>query len=121
MNRLFYIMMGLSFLFGCGRSDNESVDRIIPPKQMQLVLFDVIKADAFDTEVSFKKKDFKDTTDNIERQNAIFKHHKVTRAAFKKSMDYYKKNPDLFIPVLDSMLTQQETPKKTNLLNFKVQ
>lgn len=121
MIRIAFLLIGMLSLSGCNTSDSSGGKEIIPPKQMQSVLLDFIKADAYDTELSFKNKDFKDTADNLRRQEAIFKQHKVNRTSFLKSLDFYKKNPERFIPILDSMLTQQDKTKKIDLLNFNLQ
>lgn len=120
MIRLFYILLAIVMLNACKDSNSASEKNIISPKKMQLVLLDFIKADSYDTEISARSKNVEDTLDNLSRQNTIFEYHKVTRNAFLNSLEYYKKNPDLFIPILDSMLTSQDKLKNTDLFNIRL-
>jgi hypothetical protein len=120
MMRLFYILLASTLLIACKDSNRESDKNIIPPKKMQMVLLDFIKADSYDTEISARDKRVKDTLDNLSRQNTIFEHHKVTRNAFINSLEFYKKNPDIFIPILDSMLTLQDKSKNAELFNIRL-
>jgi len=78
---------------------------------MQAVLWDVIQADAFTTDF-IKKDSFKNAAaENLKLQQQIFAIHKVTKADFYKSYDYYKTNTAEFRKIIDSMIVQTERKK----------
>lgn len=100
----------IAFLFSCG--DNSGVPSgIIKPAKMQLVLFDILRADAF--VFDFVKKDSakKPAAENVKLQQQIFAVHKVTKEEFYKSYDFYKAHPDLMQPLLDSMISKATRDK----------
>jgi Domain of unknown function (DUF4296) len=44
-----------------------------------------------------------DTAENLRLQKEIFAIHKITRDAYYKSYDYYKKKPELMKTLMDTM------------------
>ncbi len=107
------LLASVFFLFSCG-DKSQIPSEIITPDKMQLVLFDVLRADAF--VFDFIKKD---STKNVEEesiklQQQIFIVHKVTKEAFYKSYDFYKTRPDLMLPLLDSMINKATRDKYMN-------
>jgi hypothetical protein len=98
------------FLFSCG--DKSGVPSgIIKPAKMQKVLFDVLRAEAF--VFDFVKKDSAKNleAESVKLQQQIFAVHKITKEEFYKSYDFYKKQPDLMQPLLDSMITRATRDK----------
>ena len=85
---------------------------------MQVVLWDFIRIDTYDADIASKNKKLKDTIDNISRQNALFKHHQITKQAFENSLTYYKNHPQEFLPILDSILTMQDRSKTYEPFNL---
>lgn len=100
----------LVLLISCGNKD-KIPPGILKPEKMQAVLWDVIKADAYTTE--FIKNDTAKNAEveNIKLQQKIFAIHKITKADFYSSYDYYKTNTPLFKKMLDSMIAQAERNK----------
>ena len=87
---------------------------ILAPQKMVSILWDMMRADEFvlnytrrDSTTSLKDKSTRLYTE-------VFKIHKISRARFEKSIDFYNLHPDLFKIVLDSLEN-----KKTQL-NIKV-
>lgn len=83
---------------------NKKPDKILSPKEMQAVLWDVLQADAFTSQYQGK-----DSSKNLPRENAmlqlkIFAMHKTDRKTFYKSYSYYKAHSDLLKNMLDSMV-----------------
>ena len=98
-----------SVLLSCG-SSSDRPDDVLPPKEMQAVLWDIIQADELvtyqselDTTVDRKGK-------SIELYNQILHIHKVSEPQFKRSMAFYQKNPKELKVVLDSLRTVSERP-----------
>ncbi len=108
MAKLFMFIFA-SFLISCG-SDNDRPDDVLPPKKMQVVLWDMIKADEL---VSYQIE--RDTTldrkgKSIELYNEVLRIHKVSEPEFKRSMTFYQKNPKELKVVLDSLRAVTEPP-----------
>ena len=81
---------------------------------MQAVLWDVIKADAFTTEIIKKDSAKNVTEENLKLQQEIFSIHQITRDIFYKSYNYYKTNPGQLKVIMDSMIIQAERNKSKN-------
>lgn len=105
MIRTYIFIFGLIVLTSCG-SKNEMPLDVLKTEKMQAVLWDMVKADAFTTEF-IKKDSLKNATEeNLKLQQQVFAIHKITRAEFYKSYDYYKAHTPLFKAILDSMIKQ---------------
>lgn len=104
------------FLFSC-ESKNDIPKGILKPAKMQLVLWDVIRADVFTYE--FVKKDSAKIpeVENVKLQQQIFAIHKTTKDEFYKSFSFYKTHPDIMQPLLDSIISKatkdRYAPKQT--------
>ena len=81
---------------------------------MQAVLWDVLRADAFAFQFIIKDTLKKPEAEMAKMQQQIFAVHKTTRAVFYKSLDYYKQHPDIFQPMLDSMINLYTRDKYVN-------
>ena len=115
MIRLIILLAGLALISSCGKKDQLPAG-VLKPEKMQAVLWDVIKADVFTTEFIKKDSSKNATTENLKLQQQIFAIHKVSRADFFNSYDYYKSNTTAFKKIMDSMVVQAERTK-----NFKPQ
>jgi len=105
------IYIGLVICFVSCNNKDEIPSGILKPNQMQAVLWDVIKADAFTTEF-IKRDSSKNALDeNLKLQQQIFAIHKTSKEIFYKSYDYYKANAARFKNILDSMIAQNERNK----------
>lgn len=108
MGKLFMFILA-SVLISCG-SSSDRPGGVLPPKKMQVVLWDIIKADelvsyqsALDTIIDKKGK-------SIELYNHVLRIHKVSEEEFKRSMVFYQENPKELKVVLDSLRTVSERP-----------
>lgn len=102
----FFITIAMLCMLGCSNKKNNS--GILGKEKMQAVMWDIIGADVF-TEQFVKKDSLKIASiENMQLQNKIFALHKVTRAQYYKSYDYYISHTDLMKAVLDSMTTKAE-------------
>jgi Domain of unknown function (DUF4296) len=107
------VLASTVFLFSCG-DKNGIPPGIIKPAKMQLVLFDILRADAF--VFDFVKKDSTKNveTESVKLQQQIFAVHKISRKAFYKSYDFYKAHPGLMQSLLDSMINRATRDKYMN-------
>jgi len=114
------ILFCLTIFFSCGNK-NKIPPGILKPEKMQVVLWDVIKADAFTAEF-IKKDSVKDAVqENLKLQQKIFAIHHISKEDFYTSYEYYKMNPDLFKIIMDSMMAKAERDKQKNLKSMPPQ
>ncbi len=116
MSRLFCLCLFSAWLYGC--SGQEQVPpRIIPPKKMELVLWDYLKADAYCS--NYVKKDTlqNDSMVNVLMQQKIFEHYHISKEDFYNSYQYYISHPTVMTAVIDSMVAHQR--KSVRLFDAK--
>lgn len=113
----------LSFLFimfSCGNREKEPAD-ILKPAQMQAVLWDFIRADAFTTEFIARDSAKNAVEENLKLQQEIFSIHHISREDFYRSYDYYKKNSRQMKTIMDSMINQAERDRSLKISPLKEQ
>ena len=96
-----FIVMGLIILAACS---DEREKAIIPEKEMEKILWDIIQADQFNTQ--FLKKDsakLNVKAETMKLYDEIFQIHHVSREEFKKSYQFYIAHPEITKPMLDSL------------------
>ena len=98
------------FLFSCG-SKNGIPSGILKPAKMEVVLWDVLRADAFTYNFITKDSSKKPETENAKLQQQVFALHKITKTEFYKSYEFYKAHPDLMQPILDSIISKGNRDK----------
>ena len=104
MIRICMLLFMLVAITSCG--DDKAPSDVLKPDKMQAVLWDIIKADAFTTEVIKKDTAKNAEEENLKLQQQVFAIHHTTKDIFYKSYDYYKTNTPVFKVMLDSMVTQ---------------
>jgi hypothetical protein len=102
-NCVAFVVM-IIFCCGCGNKKKESNNTILKKEKMQAVLWDVLQADAFAFQFIIKDSLKKPEAEVAKLQQHIFGVHKTNRQQFYKSLEYYKANPTIFQPMLDSMI-----------------
>ncbi len=107
MIRMCFLFLSLIIFISC-RNKNDIPSGILKPEKMQVVLWDVIKADAFTTEFIKKDSTKNAVLENLKLQKQIFAIHHISKEEFYKSYDYYKLNSVKLKIILDSMLVTAE-------------
>ena len=81
----------------------------IQPDSMKVILKDVITADHFASEYLLKDSLRKDSVhrnvklETLQLYETVFTLHKITREAFRKSLEFYYSRPDLMKNMFDSL------------------
>jgi Domain of unknown function (DUF4296) len=88
-------------LYSCG--DKGIPGGVLQPDKMQAVMWDVIKADIYAADYIKKDSAKNDTIESARLQQEIFAIHSITKEAYYRSYDYYKKNPELMKALMDTM------------------
>jgi hypothetical protein len=120
MIKISFLLIALGLISSCGNKD-KLPEGVLKPEKMQAVLWDVIKADVFTTEFIKKDSSKNATAENLKLQQQIFAIHKVTKADFYSSYDYYKTNTAEFKKIIDSMVSQAEKKKNFNPKSLQAQ
>ncbi len=100
----YFIFVFILFFIGC---KNEKVpEGVLPVKQMQSVVWDIVRADVlanyrYDRDTSLKR-----TTYRTDLYQQVFSIHHITKQQFKRSFQYYQLHPTLWQPILDSLYSK---------------
>lgn len=104
MTRCILIFSVSIFFYSCKESTPSG---IIKPKEMQEVLWDVLKADALSQELVKSDSSRSISSENVKLTNKVFLIHNITKEQFEKSYSYYTHHPDVMQIMLDSINTRQ--------------
>lgn len=101
----------LAFLISCSTSIPKDV---LPPEQMKIVLWDVLRAD----ELAGYNLTSDSSLNRIQTYTGYYQQildiHKISRERFNKSMLYYRNHPALFKVVLDSLQNYADRQQKND-------
>ena len=107
MMRIIFLLSGLVLINSCSSKNKVPAD-VLNPDKMRAVLWDVIKADVFTAEFIKKDSSKNAGAENLKLQQQIFAIHKISKADFYRSYDYYKANTEIFKKIMDSMVVRAE-------------
>lgn len=105
------MLTSAALLFACNNNSKKPGSSILKKEKMEAVLWDVLRADAFTFQFITKDTFKKPEAALVQLQQQIFAVHKITREEFYQSLDYYKVHPDVFQPMLDSMISRYTRDK----------
>lgn len=114
--RKFLSLIFISLSIICCKSKEIPKD-IIPPNQMQKILYDIHIADAYITSIG--------DADSAKKVSSayykgIYKKFKTDSVRYNKSMDYYYKRPDLLTDMYERIKTDLEkTKQKQDTISVK--
>ncbi len=104
------IFIMLCILFSCS-GKNKIPDGIIQQKEMQNILWDVIRAQALAEEIAQKDSGINKPAETKALTQKVFEIHKVKSSDFDKSYAWYTSHPDVLRIIFDSLNVQK---RKTN-------
>jgi len=111
------ILLAAVLFFSC--SEKKRDKDILPENKMREVMWDMIRADQYVSDFLVRGPGHNKKDESIKLYEEIFHIHKITREQFKKSLDYYSSQPDLFRPLIDS-LAKRKNDVLTSPLNHPV-
>ncbi len=115
MRKFLSLIFTCLFLICC--KSKEIPKDIIPPKQMEKVLYDIHIADAYITTIG--------DTDSAKKVSSayykgIYKKFKTDSVAYNKSLDYYFRHPDLLTDIYERIKTDlQKNKEKQDTISVK--
>jgi Domain of unknown function (DUF4296) len=96
-------------LAACKKKD-KFPGNVLPPKKMQSVLQDMMRADQFLTDFVFSKDTSIDKkTESLKFYRQVFAIHQVSKEEFQQSFSYYKSHPQLLKVIMDSIGVNKKT------------
>ena len=102
--KVVFSLLFVVLLWACNRRTKIPGD-ILQPSKMQLVLWDISKADALVGEIVKKDSTKKLQEESARLQNEVFSIHKISRENFYKSYNFYAQHTELMQALLDSVVT----------------
>lgn len=109
MKRSLLLLFIIFFVSGC-KSKNSIPGGVLSQKKMQLVLWDMMRADQFLADyVLNKDTSLNKTTESLKQYEQIFAIHKVSKDEFRRSFSFYQNHPVLFKAIMDSINAPEKT------------
>lgn len=108
----FVYLIFLLVLFSCN-SEDKPPSKIIQPKEMKSILWDVIRAQTLANEIAKKDSSVSVVTETKLLSAKVFSIHKTDSAHFNKSYNWYVKHPDVLKIIFDSLYTQKQRENDT--------
>lgn len=106
MRRYLYTLAIAIFLLACS---NQAGPTILPKAKMEKVLWDVAQSGEFlNGFVYYKYPDQNRAALNAAMLERVFKIHKISREQFNATMEFYRKNPNDFKTILDTIINRQK-------------
>ena len=103
MSKWVLVIFITAFYVAC-KNDNNVPGGILPPKQMQAVLWDLMRADQFVIRYILPKDStFIKSLESIKLYQQVFNLHEISKEKFEKSFSYYQRHPDLLKVIMDSL------------------
>lgn len=100
------------FLWSCS---TEKVPKdILPPEEMQAILYDVIRADELVDFSAFQDSTYRKFSKRAALYDSVLTLHKISKENFQKSFQYYQGRPDLLRTMLDSLQSKVQIPADTS-------
>jgi len=116
MTRCIILSAVCCILISCGKKNAVPAD-LLQPSKMQLVFWDIIRADALTNQRQKTYTSPEALTANVQLQKQVFAIHGVTREEFYISLDFYKTHPNIMKVLLDSMIAKAAREKITITTN----
>ena len=106
MKNFIFFMLGF-ILFSCS-GKNKVPAEIIQQKEMQNILWDVIRAQAFSGEMARKDSTINEVAETKILTQKVFEIHNITSSAFDQSYAWYTSHPEMMRIIFDSMNIQNQ-------------
>jgi hypothetical protein len=110
------VVVAAFFVFSCRKKNNVPAG-ILSQRKMQLIMWDMMRADQFLADFVLNNDSMLNKRDvSIKYYQQIFSVHKISEQDFQKSLYYYRTHPSLFKTIMDS-LSQVPGDAPTQVVN----
>ena len=115
MKKRLLIICCIFIIISC-KNNNRIPSDIIPPKKMQEVVWDMMRADLFLGDFVFRTDSSLDKkTERSVLYGRVFTIHHISKEQFGESFSFYKTHPLLFKSIMDS-LSRPKTDAPTEMI-----
>lgn len=101
------LFLSLLILVSCSEK-NKVPKGILPPQKMEVVLWDLIRADEFVLNYIVKDTSRNRKLESIKLYEQVFTIHGINKGKFQKSFLFYEKHPELLQPLMDTLEKRQK-------------
>ncbi len=116
MRRFYAISILLIMITSCTKKNDIPKD-IIPSSKMEIILWDVLRADMLAEENVKKDSAKKLNTESHRLNELVYQIHHISESDFKKSISFYEEEPELLRTIFDS-LNAKQSRKNINKQDF---
>ena len=110
--KLFIYLIFSLVLLSCN-SEDKPPSKIIQPKEMKSILWDVMRAQTLANEMAIKDSSVNAVTETKLLSAKVFSIHKTDSADFNESYNWYVKHPDVLKLIFDSLYVQKQRENDT--------
>jgi hypothetical protein len=110
--KLFIYLIFSLVLLSCN-SEDKPPSKIIQPKEMKSILWDVMRAQTLANEIAKKDSSVNAVTETKLLSAKVFSIHKTDSADFNESYNWYVKHPDVLKLIFDSLYVQKQRENDT--------
>ncbi|MBA2498769.1 MAG: DUF4296 domain-containing protein [Chitinophagaceae bacterium] len=90
-------------IFICACKDSNPPEEILSPEKMQIVLWDMIRADEFLVSYVLRDTSLNRKMESLKMYEKVFELHEISKVTFERSLKYYEQNPKILKPIMDSL------------------
>lgn len=101
----------LFLLFLCSCSSEIPKD-VLPPQKMEVVLYDVIRADEWVDFARLSDSTFNRFSKRTALYDSVFRLQGINKEDYRKSLNFYQSRPDLLKEIWQSLRTKSDTALK---------
>jgi len=110
------LILYVSLLIAGCKSRDPIPNNVLPQKEMQVVVWDMMRVDQFLTDyVLPKDSSLNRRTESIKLYQQVFTIHKISKEEFQRSFSFYRSHPALLKVIMDS-LSKLSTAAPTEII-----
>lgn len=106
MKNIFFL--AILFLFVSCLEKNKVPSEIIRPKEMQSILWDVIRAQTLSSQLVRKDSAINQIAETKALTQKVFQIHNIKASDFERSYAWYTNHPDIIKVIFDSISSQNQ-------------
>ena len=90
---------------------------VFPPEKMEVVLYDIIRADELVDLSSLKDSTYRQLSKRTALYDSVFQLHSISKEDYDKSIQFYESRPDLLKVILDTLHSKTDPTKNIKVVD----
>jgi hypothetical protein len=111
MKNFLFLVACCGLVISCSNK-NKVPSEIIQPKQMQKILWDILRAEALSSEYARRDSTINEVAELKILTGKVFQIHKITSSTFDESYKWYTGHQDVLKVLFDSLNSQAQRENK---------